>query len=112
MTAQTIEQKAHAYLIAGKVRVQWLDGETEMLVHVRGSGEKPYVVRCREGVWSCDCPAHVLECAHVIAAALVVPEHGGAVVPTLSAPNEELDAMFDKSAPIEPAAGDFVEWPE
>jgi hypothetical protein len=74
MSAAT-EDKALRYLAGGHVRVQEVDLRTGFaLIHVTPSdGGDPYLVRQMAGEWTCDCPARIPECSHVIASRLIVP---------------------------------------
>ena len=75
MGRQSPEEKAHAYLLAGKVKVidhSLQRGTAE--IEVYGSAEDPYLVRFGGvGLWHCDCPAKIENCAHLIAAKLISP---------------------------------------
>jgi hypothetical protein len=78
MPKQTVEEKAHAYLLAGKVRVIEHDYEAGRAeIEVYGSAPEPYMVRFARagaaGLWHCDCPAKVENCSHLIAAKLISP---------------------------------------
>lgn len=73
--SEATEKKAREYLADGKVSVRAVDLEAATaLVHVSGSkpGE-PYHVAVRGSTVVCDCPARIHDCAHALAAALVVP---------------------------------------
>lgn len=106
--AQTIEQKAHAYLLAGKIRVVELGGGTATL-HAQGTKPAPYVVTWT-GHWTCTCPAHVADCAHVVASRLICPEWGVEVQPKLGKEDPVLDALFEGLPAPEVTADDYIEW--
>lgn len=68
-----VVKKADGYLTSGRVKVIRVDvAEHQATLHVEGSTR--YVVRYNAG-WSCDCPARVSRCAHVVAAQKVVELH-------------------------------------
>jgi uncharacterized Zn finger protein len=75
MSRETREEKAHRYLLEGKVKVidhSLQRGTAEFEVY--GSSEDPYVVRFGGvGLWHCDCPAKVEDCAHMLACKLISP---------------------------------------
>jgi uncharacterized Zn finger protein len=59
------QAKADRYLTEGRVVAFSVNtSRAEFTVH--GSGAKPYRVIFR-GEWSCDCPARVSPCAHILA---------------------------------------------
>lgn len=74
MAGEGLADKARRYLGEGRVRVGTRTrGYAD--VAVRGN-LGTYRVVFEDGRWSCTCPAMVPECAHVIAAALIIDPHG------------------------------------
>ena len=71
---KTPEDKAQRYIDEGRVTIVRRE-ETptglECEIKVQGSEADPYTVRLSGGLWTCDCPAHVWRCAHVIAGQIV-----------------------------------------
>ena len=60
--SESVTTKADRYLTEGRVRVLYLDnkrGEFEV------AGSEKYFVKAMP--WLCNCPARVLECAHILA---------------------------------------------
>lgn len=71
-TLKNIAAKANRYLAQGRVKVVRAEpGDCE--VEVYGSKPEPYRVRLVGDVWTCPCEARTWRCAHVVAAALVIP---------------------------------------
>lgn len=68
---QTPTTKAHDYLTHGKVAVLVMTGTRARLAV---EGHQQYLVDFNENSgWHCSCPATIDDCAHVIAAKLIVP---------------------------------------
>lgn len=65
----SVQKKAVKYLTEGKIDVQAVSPKGPALIEARGS--EVYEVKWNGG-WTCDCPARVLLCAHIVAASLVV----------------------------------------
>src|SRR4051812_41154597 len=107
--SQASADKAHRYLIEGRVQVMSADDETAW-VEVHGSDSEPYVVRFAKGVWWCNCPARKPLCAHVVAARLVSPLRAKVDAIKLGEPGE-LDDWFVRDAEnglmvVQPLYGD------
>ena len=89
MPKETKEQKAIRYLTEGHVDMIDVDiaaGRVVADVYSDAGGE-PYIVRRTSAGWTCDCPAQVTPCSHILAVLLVVPsdvkdKHRGASVYT------------------------------
>lgn len=65
--SESTDQKAGRYLAEGRVAALLVNAEAGMgTFSVLGSGDEPYNV-AYHGEWACDCPARVLECAHIVA---------------------------------------------
>jgi hypothetical protein len=95
-TLKNIAAKAHRYLAQGRVKVVRAEsGDCE--VEVYGSKPEPYRVRLIGDVWSCPCEARTWRCTHVVAAALVIPEH--LAVPGFG---DDGDATLDAFLAMEP----------
>jgi predicted nucleic acid-binding Zn finger protein len=74
--SETIDQKADRYLVEGRVSVS-LVNESKGAFYVSGSDDTPYVVNFG-GEWTCNCPARVTQCAHIVACQKIthfVPKH-------------------------------------
>jgi hypothetical protein len=71
-SAGTVEAKAHALLVAGRVAVRI--GGGPLIVDVEGDSGT-HTVTMSAGQWSCNCPAgiHRRRCSHVAAAQLIGP---------------------------------------
>jgi len=93
--SESIRSKAHGYLTSGAVQVYEAEQEPTLraLVLVKGSAKDPYRVLISGRVVTCDCPARVWGCAHVVAALLVleVPDPR-----EQDAPGEEDPALSDE----------------
>lgn len=63
-----LNKKAAEYLAQGRVKVKAVvtSGHPTGLFSVAGSLEEPYEVRYLSN-WTCDCPARVPVCAHILA---------------------------------------------
>src|SRR4051794_39033014 len=84
------EKKADTYLTEGKMNVTVASSS---LTLVEAHGSSVYSVKHQNGVWTCDCPARVSLCAHVVAAQKIV--HRKDAPPELPhAADEELDTLL------------------
>jgi hypothetical protein len=63
--AENLELKAHRYLTEGRVTAVFVDHNRGSF-NVRGSDDLPYTISF-SGDWTCDCPARVPVCAHILA---------------------------------------------
>lgn len=75
---ESVESKASKYLAEGRVVLNDLyyqsnAGHVRLTFYVQGSDTEPYYVKARRESgdqpwdWTCDCPARVPLCAHVVA---------------------------------------------
>jgi hypothetical protein len=64
------EDKAHRYLVEGRVRVLRAD-RVLVRAEVRGSAPQPYTVAYDGVGWACNCEARVPLCAHIVAVQMV-----------------------------------------
>lgn len=89
------EDKADRYIAEGRVKpevVHIIGGELQgAVVWVQGSDAEPYKVESNGAAWWCDCPAHSMDCAHVIAAKTVIDAHQRIEFPNS---DPELDALI------------------
>ena len=60
--AESVATKADRYLTEGRVRVLFLDNNK---AEFEVAGSDKYSVKAMP--WTCNCPARVLECAHIVA---------------------------------------------
>jgi SWIM zinc finger len=73
MTVETIEQKAHRLLLAGRLTITWVNGETIEARCEGDSGMRRLGYRKDRGWW-CDCPWRSFRgkrCSHLAALMLV-----------------------------------------
>lgn len=78
MPSKAVIDKAKNLLTTGGVKIQQLNASTGLLLaFVRtSSGGDPYHVKHNFGEdlgWSCDCPARVNLCAHILAVGICTP---------------------------------------
>jgi uncharacterized Zn finger protein len=68
VSRETVVEKAHRYLVAGRLIVTHV-AEGQIRATCRGSGDL-YELGFERGVWSCSCPARS-QCSHLVALGLV-----------------------------------------
>jgi len=71
---ETIEQKAARYLAEGRLTVRTRSGQA--VEAVCEGGERYELGHAPDGGWWCDCPAHAVPCAHLVALQLVTTSRG------------------------------------
>jgi hypothetical protein len=69
VSRETVVEKAHRYLVAGRLIVTHV-GDGRIRATCRGSGDL-YELGFERGVWSCSCPARSHSCSHLLALQLV-----------------------------------------
>lgn len=107
LARQTTAEKAAQYLSEGKISVRRLDPE-HRVAHLQAAGSRaqPYNMHFTEGGWTCDCPAIVnghAECAHIIAAKLLVPDLRPVAKPKIGGERDsDLDDFLSALIPCGP----------
>lgn len=88
--------KAEQYLTEGRIRVIE-HSQQHTLIYATGSDTEPYYVkRNSAGAWTCDCPARVTDCAHVLAARMIIPESTQATLSNFpTATDPDIDKLLE-----------------
>jgi uncharacterized Zn finger protein len=111
MPKQTPAEKAVAYLTEGKLSVQ-THTATHARILAQGSDSRPYTITFDPSGWVCDCPAHVSECAHILAAKLISPLRQEQHTSLSSSSNPDLDKFLESFAATNGTTVDEINWSE
>lgn len=90
--SDSIEAKADRYLVEARIGIVSVSNNADVksaVLNVR-SDNGMYLVKYQGGSWMCDCPARVLECAHVVAAKKIIHFQAKPSIPTEHSDLDEL----------------------